>query len=104
MATFKVGQRVRVVAPISDVCGAEGVIVRAWPTPAAGRYDDRRAGASWNVHIHGNPCGQLRFFDDELAPLTDPKADQFIESLKKLANEPLVLTPEETLQIAGGRL
>lgn len=90
MATFKVGQRVKVVSAYwaHELIGLEGVIAPDWDSPPppgwhnvtlgvpnAGGYD------SW-----ARPGWQ--FASHHLAPLTDPKADAFIERIKRLANEP----------------
>lgn len=83
MTAFKVGQRVRIETPSYREChGKEGIIVRAWPTPEFERVPDNRAGASWNVLVDGDGCDALRYFDDELRPLTDPAADAFIAKVK----------------------
>jgi hypothetical protein len=83
MTTFKVGQRVRIVTPGFPECdGKEGTIVRAWDYPHCPRIPDNRAGASWNVRLDCDFCNELRYFDDELRPLTDPRADAFIASVK----------------------
>ena len=99
MAAFKVGDKVRIVSDI-DAQGAivehanvgmEAVILARGP-----------AGGGWDWHLYvpnapdvpRSPSDDLHeqkhhFADScQLAPLTDPKADSFIESLKKLAREP----------------
>ena len=83
MATFKVGQRVRIVQHIfvpqaggkayPDAVGREATILRL----CLQRPFD------WVIQIDNIP-GEALAQNAELAPLTDPGADAFIESLKKL--------------------
>jgi hypothetical protein len=79
MATFKVGQRVKRVRAWPDLnlspdvpLGAEGVVTGLWnggaPLDGHAYYFVRRSGG-----YSGN--GML---DESLAPLTDPKADEFV--------------------------
>ena len=101
MATFKVGQRVRIVAQSPNSTGSyvgeEGTIV--------GAYDGQR---DWIVEfgkwMH-EPTDiaetQGVFFNFELAPLTDPKADEFIARLKKLGSEPAILSPSQLKEVRG---
>lgn len=94
MANFKVGQRVRKVRmnpPRLQVIplGTEGVIV-------AERDADGEYGVRWNCDMAG--FGFLYASSWMLAPLTDPKADAFIESLKKLAREPQPAAPVDVRQ------
>ena len=96
---FKVGQRVRIVGCITrnhrQIVGQEGVIVRR--SVIAG---------DWIVNIPAVHSCRPRNDDDlppfhyrsppeYLVPLTDPLAEQFIESLKKLAREPQPLQTEK---------
>lgn len=100
MTTFKVGQRVRIVR-VGPTCrpvvralvGREGTIVAI---PSNSYF----AVAECDVEIDGAPATSLGFDDkpfasrfDNLAPLTDPKADAFIESVKKWKPEPVVPLP-----------
>ena len=84
MAAFRIGQRVRIVSATppegNKYIGMQGVIV--------GPY---WGGRDWVVefgrfmHQPTNlPPSQGCFFTHDLAPLTDPKADQFIENIKRL--------------------
>ena len=95
MATFKVGQRVRKVemqrpedngglrylgSPLAPI-GTEGTVVALRNEACAvdvawDGYPSRGLASAWRVMLY------------QLAPLTDPKADAFVESLKKLAREP----------------
>lgn len=109
MAKFKVGQRVRVVDVLSNwpedharLVGREGVIVRVgvdW---------------EWIVHLPGVPHIRRRggprlesenygFDSGHLAPLEDPKVEQFIESIKRLKpyEEPKV--PERHVALVQGK-
>lgn len=87
MATFKVGQRVRIVrSRWAFRVGAQATIIAlhrsTWRT-------DGRTGDAWDldvdgvgrIGVHGH---QIAYFSDELAPLTDPKADAFLDSIRKL--------------------
>ena len=96
MATFKVGQRVRVIkhyvglVPF-DVAhlGKEGVVINVSPHLP---YPYWVALDSGIVHY---------FAAEELTPLTDPKADEFIARLKKLGSEPAILTPAQLEEVRG---
>lgn len=89
MSAFKVGDKVRVrkdaaiVAPnCLDVPGAEGVLLRPYG-----------CSAEWVVSVPTHPYPEVIIPEEYLAPLTDPKAEAFIEQLKKLKplhEEPLV--------------
>jgi hypothetical protein len=84
MATFKVGQRVRIifVYTLPHCLGKEATIVA--------RHGDIFFLDVDNVGTRrssGSPCW---VYEHQLAQLTDPKADEFIESLKKLGREPNV--------------
>jgi hypothetical protein len=99
MATFKVGQRVRKIAAMrpGDFMGrvhrvphgAEGVVTH---------------GVDWTgmleVQFDGFP--PLWGFPYQLAPLTDPGAERFLASLRKLGNEPNILAPQELERVKGG--
>lgn len=90
---YKVGQRVRVVHAIeTKLIGLEGVIVR---------FDDLppKPESCWIVRLPVSFSAPGRLADDEwcfrpcdIAPLTDPKAEAFLESIKRLKpyEEPLV--------------
>ena len=90
MATFKVGQRVRVrmqklgsIELYGSIVGCEATITSV---PAKnGKLD-------CTAEVDGN--GSWELFFHNLSPLTDPAADQFIERIKKLGREP-VNTPEK---------
>lgn len=96
MANFRVGQRVRVVAhqPLglgdSYHVGKEGFVDSV--DPAAKEY-------SVAVLLDGQHA-PLWFRCSELRPLTDPKAEAFVERLKKLAREP---APVEREAVTSGR-
>jgi hypothetical protein len=91
---FKVGQRVKFVRSILP---AEGLVGEAGTVVPFQHRD------GWEVSVQfdrkwphvplGCKCG-------ELEPLADPKAEQFIERLKKLGNEPLEITPAQIEQDA----
>lgn len=99
---FRAGQRVRRVRS-----GGEDPSLHLIPLGATGTVASASfvIGITEFVHVNWDVALPEDFgyvFPWTLAPLTDPKADEFIESLKKLSEEPLILTPEETFQIAGG--
>lgn len=80
MATFKVGDRVKVVSggdgQERQALGTCGTVI-GLPGPA-GLYEVRM-----DIGLTNRGFDWL-WWPHELAPLTDPKADEFIESLKKL--------------------
>jgi hypothetical protein len=82
MAMFKVGQRVKVVGHVlepgnMDFRGLCGTVL--------GHESDYNLGLTVVVELDGKRSfGGYCFAPEELAPLTDPKADEFIESIKKL--------------------
>jgi hypothetical protein len=87
MAKFRVGQRVkRVGHPDTVPLGAEGVIIALDTVAGFGETVYHRV--QWGAPVHDWYHTQAKC----LAPLTDPKAEQFIESLKNLKpyEEPLV--------------
>ena len=95
MATFRVGDKVRKIAPPIDgvnhvPMGAEGVITGpGLPMSTGVTYYE----ASFGPRLTG-----MNMAEFQLAPLTDPKADEFIERVKKWKPEPeVVLTPEDRL-------
>jgi hypothetical protein len=88
MAQFKVGQRVKKVAHATEGSnvvhiGAVGTIVH---TPCANgmqwaiRYDDYTA-----VSAFGEPAGIAGAESKWLAPLTDPRASEFIEDMERFS-------------------
>ena len=82
MATFKVGQRVRVIKArhAKEIIGMETTITSEGFVDVWGDFGYR---TQWS-DANGYP-GHLA---EHLAPLTDPGADAFIERIKKLAREP----------------
>ncbi len=93
MATFKVNDKVRIVGATKfhQHIGKEGVITHElWIDPNSAQSAKGRL--VYGVEIIGHPhpiFGDWSALPEHLAPLTDPKADEFIESLKKLGREPL---------------
>lgn len=94
MATFKVGQRVRKVAmnqrddwmqvvPI----GMEGVITAIGDPLGDGREYTVNYGSRFDGDGHAAMGWQL-------APLTDPGVEAFLESLKRLGREPRIDMPQ----------
>ena len=87
MAVFKVGQRVKLIAHPDDTgwdrklySGRETTITsRRLVCDGRGYYKTARS---------DRVGGIAGVWEDHIAPLTDPKADAFVESLKKLAREP----------------
>jgi hypothetical protein len=108
MATFKVGQRVRIVAnhalhepkEIGDMpVGHEGVIVRAHPDVLA----------AWIVRIpdlfcHGDygdmAPDEWGCYESELRPLTDPGCESFLQAMRDYANKQR--TPVDVLRELHG--
>lgn len=66
--------------------GAEGVIVGSFGC------DDWRV--RWSGYDHYSPTGLWRSYGWQIRPLTDPKADAFIERIKKLGKEPINDAPK----------
>ena len=89
MATFRVGQRVRFAGPYSRHVNGPGLRIRVGQ---AGTIIGKACGVSlrdWFVLYDGEDAAAIS--DGwQLRPLTDPKADEFIERIKKLEREPLV--------------
>lgn len=81
MAIFRVGQRVRFTGKTSDFLGGLGLQVKAGDCGTI-IHKDPRGWRDWSVQFDGLPrwVGADNW---QLAPLTDPKADEFIESVKK---------------------
>lgn len=88
MATFKVGQRVRIVAcdgpSAAYLVGVEGVITQIPSTFIK---------ADCVVHEAGNKIGIACNFH-HLTPLTDPGADAFMERMRRLGREPVSDAPK----------
>lgn len=100
MATLKVGMRVRIVgvdrhdSNAVRTLGHTGTITHAF-----------RHGYQWAVEVDDVPApGEYAFWayhTHQLAPLTDPRAEEFIAKLKKLGNEPVPLTPKQMEEVRG---
>lgn len=89
MAKFYVGQRVRVVRCEShpQIAGCEATIVRRGDCSPLHWALDVAGIGRYGPSITFGRC-HLSAYDHELAPLTDPKADEFVERIKKIAREP----------------
>ena len=86
MATFKVGQRVRLVKSVLGNTGAECVVTAL---AAEGYWSQIGEYVGIEIKIDGSDERYVAPDESWLAPLTDPKADEFIERIKKLAREPV---------------
>lgn len=93
MATFKVGQRVRILAGprATFLAGREATVLGAL-NPWA-RAESGGTFSGYPVDIDG--YGRLNLHDEQiyvrpeqLSPLTDPGADAFLAKLKKLGDMP----------------
>ena len=107
MATFKVGQRVRIVgvAVAYEVLGREAVVIGAPETRSHHITHERYTGYPLSIAgIGERDVNGIRyvFRPANLAPLTDPSADQFIERIKKLVREPITMHPDEIEEVRGG--
>lgn len=89
MANYKVGMRVRIVS--GEHCIGREATITAIPNPFHEGNPDCR------ISVDGEPCPRSLAKDgtwsanfENLAPLAppDPKADAFIEQLRKLGSEP----------------
>jgi hypothetical protein len=91
VATFKVRQRVRIVAPDSEFVGREGTVTRICVSEPL-MFNDTwtREPIVYCVCVDGygawdHESGmELGYKPSDLSPLTDPGADAFIERIKKL--------------------
>ena len=99
MATFKVGQRVKKVEDVHplDVRGPRASVYV--PNGAVGTVTATSADfgdylVRYDRYPSSHSSGTFAALSYQLAPLTDPRAEQFIESLKKLGREPQ-FTPEK---------
>ena len=97
MATFKVGQRVRVIGQVSSdhrpLIGKEGVIVEKWDF----RWSVLLDGISNTENCDGSP--EFLFAPEFLRPLTDPKAEEFLAKLETLGREPVTLTDKQLEEV-----
>ena len=89
MATFKVGQRVRIVrSKFGLSVGCEATIEAIPP-----RCPCEIPGSDCEVKIDGwpgdGPHGTYATPFSWIAPLTDPKAEEFLERIRKMEREPL---------------
>lgn len=92
MATFKVGQRVKVVYILEDAPWCRANLLGRETTILAQLADDL-----WEVDLPGFSESRARLNGSRLAPLTDPGADAFLESIRKLKplhEEPTVKVPQ----------
>lgn len=99
MSNLLVGMRVRINFPPEPLAhGKEATIVGVDKNTIWSPFSPSckpNGITSYAVSIDGlggksNLGNQLAYEAHELIPLTDPKADEFIESLKRLGQEPLV--------------
>ena len=102
MATFKVGQRVKLVAidahlgwmPRPPAMGEGGIVV------PGGVSNNLTCRVLFDKARGSTTDGAFGCFAHEIAPLTDPKADEFIERIKKLKPEPVLPAPEKLPSLA----
>jgi hypothetical protein len=111
MATFKVGQRVRIIAPRSPSCGREATIIGVKRELEVLDFDAQtilHVPIFYYLDIDGYgataPGGRRRGLEPhEITPLTDPKADAFLERVKKLGREPAFDShPDRRMDIEDG--
>jgi hypothetical protein len=95
MATYKPRQRVRIVAALPspanvyigpaapETVGCEGTLIGRYIGPGPWQ---------WDMHVDGFGTRVLAVREDEIAPLTDPAAAAFLESIRKMKpySEPTV--------------
>lgn len=101
MATFKVGQRVRVIRSNFGYEGKEATVIgdgRAFYDLTNGEH---RYG--WPIEIDGvgTHCQLGRRFHGVIGwivPLTDPGVDAFLARIKKLGSEPVNEAPKVTVR------
>ena len=88
MATFKVGQRARIVGPCdSKFIGLEAVYEAHEPLPGAVLQEDCLVRIPGLINYAGHDCYNAK--RATLVPLTDPGADAFMERMRKLDREPV---------------
>ena len=116
MATFKVGQRVRIVSSVStpELIGYQATIISELRTRTHWTTGKQYQGYDLAVDGIGTvlpraPRAQLCFHSHHLAPLTDPKADAFIARIKQLGplSEPIhqfVTTADGTYEVLPDRV
>ena len=113
---FKVGDNVRIACPGSDLNGRVGRIynIQLWPTWSARaiRLGARRWHRSYQLDVvgigrfadNGNPLGFPAFL---LRPATDPRAQQFIEDMRRFASvmqsRVFALSPSQLNRVRGGQ-
>lgn len=98
MAKFHVGQRVRVIVHALSASGADAYLHEGVVTSCDGsRWPYLVRLPVETLPVGGVPANEWFFRADELAPLTDPSADRFIESIKKLGREPINEAPKVTV-------
>ncbi len=96
---FKPGQRVRIVDGggkswmewfvLDFIMRWEDVYAVGCEATVLGRWHGKgRRWLHWEVVVDDPRIGNLVCHTDSLRPLTDPKADAFIEQIKKIAREP----------------
>lgn len=102
MATFRVGQRVRLVNvryarnPDFHPCEGDEVTILGLPGVVP---DYPESYAITRPEHHPRTKDTYSAPPYRLAPLTDPRADEFIERIKKLGREPVGLPQKETVGV-----
>ena len=104
MARFKVGDRVRIRCQASRYNGMTGTIwnidpgSRNWADCADACDGDTANCVDVDGYgrNHWNGRDLIAFTDYQLAPLTDPGADEFIQNMERFAKE------RELLEVRGG--
>lgn len=108
MAKFHVGQRVRIILRGNPLEGREATIWEIvngrWadyatrmgiPPDATGyRCDVDGLGRKWPNGFGERAGHYIGYRAENLAPLTDPQADAFLELIKKLGKEPVNDAPK----------
>lgn len=92
---FKVGDRVRIVyhGKHFGKCGTIWRIGEGMWAKGCGVVDPDAIGHDVDVDGYGRLSANgflISYLSHNLRPLTDPKADEFIERIKQLGREPLI--------------
>lgn len=101
MAQFHVGQRVRILYPNPEVYGREATVSAICHNEEWFDDDDMPhvAPLLYEVAMDDGSIpedGDVYAYEHhELSPLTDPGAERFIESIKRLVREPNNIVPKE---------
>ena len=99
MATFRVGQRVRVRADLRTTKTKDMAALGMETVITGARYTDWLTNRGAYPTALSDSWGEQGIYESALTPLTDPAADAFMERMKKLGKEPINDAPKVTERI-----